>query len=165
MRILIQRVSHASVSVVDDRSSTESEVVGEIGPGLVAFVGIRDGSVAGVLGTGDADTPETAKWMAEKLAKLRVFEDETGKMNLSVSDIGGSVLAVSQFTLYGDSRKGSRPNFLAAAPPEKAEMIYEIFLGYLIARLGEEKVASGRFRAKMQVELVNEGPVTILLER
>ena len=147
MRILIQRVSRASVSV-------EDEVVGEIEPGLVAFVGIRDG-----------DTPETAKWMAEKVAKLRIFEDHDGKMNHSVADIGGSVLAISQFTLYGDALKGSRPNFLAAAPPEKAEMIYEIFLGYLTARLGAEKVASGRFRAKMRVELVNEGPVTILLER
>ncbi len=147
MRILIQRVSHASVRVA-------GEIVGEIGQGLVAFVGIRD-----------RDTEETAQWMAEKVVNLRIFEDLEGKMNLSVKDSGGGILAVSQFTLYGDARKGNRPNFLDAAPPEKAEVIYEVFLGYLIARLGREKISSGRFRANMQVELTNEGPVTILLER
>ena len=147
MRILIQRVSRASVSVDDS-------IVGEIGLGLLAFVGIRDG-----------DTEQTAKWMAEKVANLRIFEDSDDKMNLSVSEVNGSVLAVSQFTLYGDAVKGNRPNFMAAMAPEKAEVIYEIFLGYLIARLGPGKVASGRFRAKMKVSLVNEGPVTILLER
>jgi D-tyrosyl-tRNA(Tyr) deacylase len=130
------------------------EIVGQIGSGLLAFVGIREG-----------DTEETAKWMAEKVENLRIFEDLDGKMNLSVREIGGSILAVSQFTLYGESSKGNRPNFLAAAAPDKAERIYEIFLGYLVARLGSEKVASGRFRAKMRVELMNEGPVTILLER
>jgi D-aminoacyl-tRNA deacylase len=147
MRILIQRVSHASVTVGD-------QVVGEIGLGLVVFVGIRDG-----------DTAETAKWMAEKVVNLRIFEDQDTKMNLSVSDVNGSVLAVSQFTLYGDAMKGNRPNFMAAMEPEKAETIYDIFLGYLIARIGPEKVASGRFRAKMRVELTNEGPVTILVDR
>jgi D-aminoacyl-tRNA deacylase len=130
------------------------EIVGEIGLGLVVFVGIRDG-----------DTAETAKWMAEKVANLRVFEDLEGKMNLSLSDAKGSVLAVSQFTLYGDALKGNRPSFMNAMEPESAETIYEIFLGYLIARLGPEKVASGRFRAKMRVELVNEGPVTIFIEK
>ena len=152
MRILLQRVSSASVTVGE-------EIVGKIGPGLMALVGIRD-----------TDTEETAKWMAEKVANLRVFEDsgivgDAGKMNISVKDSGGSVLAVSQFTLYGDAQKGNRPSFMEAAAPEKAEILYEIFLGYLIAALGPEKVASGRFRAKMRVELVNEGPVTILLER
>jgi D-tyrosyl-tRNA(Tyr) deacylase len=147
MRILLQRVSSASVTVSD-------EVVGKIGPGLVALVGIRD-----------TDSEETAKWMSEKVANLRIFEDSDGKMNLSIRDAGGSVLAVSQFTLYGDAQKGNRPSFMEAAAPEKAEMMYEIFLGYLIAALGPEKVASGRFRAKMRVALVNEGPVTILLER
>ncbi len=155
MRILIQRVSRASVSV-------EGEVIGKIGPGLVVFVGIRDD-----------DSEETAKWMAEKVANLRIFEDQgigdasgdVGKMNLSVRDIHGSALVISQFTLYGEAKKGNRPNFMVAAPPEKAEAIYEIFLGCLIARLGTEKVAFGRFRAKMSVELVNEGPVTILVER
>jgi D-aminoacyl-tRNA deacylase len=152
MRILLQRVSRASVSVGES-------IIGEIGLGLLVFVGIRDN-----------DTEETAKWMAEKVANLRIFEDsgivgDAGKMNLSVMDIGGDALVISQFTLYGDAEKGNRPNFMAAMAPEKAEVIYEIFLGYLIARLGPEKVASGRFRANMRVELVNEGPVTILLER
>ncbi len=147
MRILLQRVSSASVRVGD-------EVVGQIGRGLLAFIGIRE-----------SDTEETAKWMAEKVENLRIFEDQDGKMNLSVREMGGSILAVSQFTLYGEASKGNRPNFLAAAAPDKAERIYEILLGYLVARLGPEKVASGRFRAKMKVELVNEGPVTILLER
>src|ERR1035437_2455030 len=138
MRILIQRVSHASVEV-------QGETIGEIGAGLVAFVGIRD-----------SDSEETAKRMAEKVANLRIFEDsgivvDAGKMNLSVMGIGGSVLVVSQFTLYGEVAKGSRPSFMAAAPPEKAKSMYEIFLGDLIARLGPEKVASGRFRAKMRI--------------
>ncbi len=147
MRILIQRVSHASVMI-------DAEVVGEIGLGLVVFVGIREG-----------DTGETAKWMAEKVANLRIFGDSDEKMNLSVLDVNGSVLAVSQFTLYGDAQKGNRPSFMNAMEPESAETIYEIFLGYLIARLGPEKVASGRFRAKMRVNLTNEGPVTLLIER
>jgi D-aminoacyl-tRNA deacylase len=158
MRILIQRVSRASVSV-------EGEIIGKIGPGLVVFVGIKDD-----------DSEETAKWMAEKVANLRIFEDnglgdDAGKMNLSAIDIGsivgdaGSALVISQFTLYGDVKKGNRPNFMTAAQPEKAEAMYEIFLGCLTHRLGTEKVASGRFRANMSVELVNEGPVTILVER
>ncbi len=132
----------------------EGESVGEIGLGLVLLVAIRDG-----------DSDEQAKWMAEKVANLRIFEDLDGKMNLSILDVRGGALVISQFTLYGDSQKGNRPNFLLAAAPEKAERIYELFLGYLTARLGPEKVAAGRFRAKMSVQLVNEGPVTILLER
>jgi D-tyrosyl-tRNA(Tyr) deacylase len=157
MRILIQRVSRASVSIADNAGE---EVVGEIGLGLVVFVGIRDG-----------DKAETAKWMAEKVVNLRIFGDLNDKMNLSVSDVNGSILAVSQFTLYGDALKGNRPNFMGASSAmramktEEAEMIYDIFLGYLVARLGPEKVASGRFRAKMRVELTNEGPVTILVDR
>jgi D-aminoacyl-tRNA deacylase len=147
MRILIQRVSHASVTI-------EDKVVGEIGLGLVVFVGFREG-----------DTAETAKWMAEKVANLRVFGDSDEKMNLSVKDVNGIVLAISQFTLYGDAQKGNRPSFMSAMEPEKAETIYEIFLGYLMARLGTEKVASGRFRAKMSVDLTNEGPVTIFIEK
>jgi D-tyrosyl-tRNA(Tyr) deacylase len=153
MRILIQRVSRASVSVEGDET-VEGVVVGEIGLGLVVFVGIRD-----------ADTAETAKWMAEKVVNIRIFEDNNDKMNLSVVDVAGSVLAVSKFTLYGDALKGNRPNFMAAMKPEEAEVIYEIFLGYLVASLGTEKIASGRFRAKMRVELTNEGPVTILVDR
>ena len=147
MRILIQRVSHARVRTGD-------ETVGEIGPGLLAFVGISS-----------EDTSEEARWMAEKVAQIRIFEDKDGKMNLSLDDTGGSALVVSQFTLYGELRKGNRPNFMAAAAPEKAEALYEEFLGYLRNRLGEERVASGRFRTTMSIELINEGSVTILLER
>ncbi len=147
MRILIQRVSHASVRV-------GKETIAEIGRGLVAFVGIHE-----------QDTEEITRWMAEKVAQIRIFEDSDGKMNLSLDEAGGSVLVVSQFTLYGELRKGNRPNFMAAAQPEKAEAIYNEFLGHLTSRLGAEKVASGRFRTKMSVELINEGPVTILLER
>lgn len=147
MRILIQRVSHARVRTGD-------ETIAEIGPGLLAFVGISE-----------QDTSEEARWMAEKVAQIRIFEDKDGKMNLSLNDTGGSALVVSQFTLYGELRKGNRPNFMAAAAPEKAEALYEEFLGYLRDRLGAERVASGRFRTKMSVELINEGPVTILLER
>jgi D-aminoacyl-tRNA deacylase len=147
MRILIQRVSHARVR-------TDEEIIAEIGAGMVVLVGIHE-----------HDTDAEAHWMAEKVAQIRIFEDDKGKMNLSLDEIQGSVLVVSQFTLYGELRKGNRPNFMAAAAPEKAEAFYEIFLGHLYAILGTEKVASGRFRTKMSVELINEGPVTILLER
>ncbi|HET6402177.1 MAG TPA: D-aminoacyl-tRNA deacylase [Candidatus Kapabacteria bacterium] len=153
MRILIQRVSHARVRV-------GGETIAEIGPGLLAFVGINE-----------RDTTDEARWMAEKVAQIRIFEDSgassamLGKMNLSLEDTQGSALVVSQFTLYGELRKGNRPNFMAAAQPEKAEAMYEEFLGYLRDRLGAARVASGRFRAKMSIELINEGPVTLLLER
>ncbi len=153
MRILIQRVSRALVRV-------SGETIAEIGPGLLAFVGISE-----------QDTTEEARWMAEKVAQIRIFEDSgassvmLGKMNLSLNDTGGGALVVSQFTLYGELKKGNRPNFMAAAAPDKAEAMYEEFLGYLRDRLGAARVASGRFRAKMSIELINEGPVTILLER
>ena len=147
MRILIQRVSHASVKV-------DGAIIGEIGFGLLAFVGIRE-----------TDTIECVRWLAEKVAQIRIFEDSDGKMNLSAQDVGGSILAVSQFTLYGALPKGNRPSFMAAASPEKAEELYNEFLKLLIDRIGTAKVASGKFRAKMTVELTNEGPVTILLEK
>ena len=153
MRILIQRVTRASVSV-------DGSIIGEIGIGLLAFVGIRE-----------TDTIECVRWMGEKVAQIRIFDDAEGKMNLSVQDIGGSILAVSQFTLYGALPKGNRPSFMAAASPEKAEELYDEFLKLLRERMrvdgrsSIEKVASGKFRAKMTVELVNDGPVTILLER
>lgn len=147
MRILIQRVSHARVSV-------NGETIGEIDAGLLALVGIHHD-----------DNAETAAWMAEKVANLRIFEDSEGKMNLSVRQVQGKVLAVSQFTLYGDTTKGMRPNFMAAAPPEIAETMYELFLQELAHRIGAENVVSGKFRTMMQVELTNDGPVTILLER
>jgi D-tyrosyl-tRNA(Tyr) deacylase len=147
MRILIQRVTHASVSV-------DGTVIGEIGAGLLVFVAIRE-----------TDTIECVRWMAEKVAQVRIFDDLDGKMNLSVEDIGGSILAVSQFTLYGALPKGNRPSFMAAASPEKAESLYNEFLKLLRDRMGADRIASGKFRAKMSVELTNDGPVTILLEK
>jgi D-tyrosyl-tRNA(Tyr) deacylase len=152
MRILLQRVTRGSVSV-------ESRTVGEIGPGLVALVGIRRG-----------DTEAEVRWMAEKVASVRIFEDavddrSSRKMNRSVLETGGSVLAVSQFTLYGELAKGNRPSFMDAAEPVEAERLYDVFLKLLREQLGAERVASGIFRAMMEVELVNQGPVTILLER
>ncbi len=147
MRILIQRVSRASVRVA-------GEVIAEIGQGLLALAGVAEG-----------DTEDEVRWMAEKLAQIRIFEDSEGKMNRSLEDTGGSVLVVSQFTLYGELKKGNRPNFMAAAEPVKAERMYELLLHYLRTRLGERRVRAGRFRATMSVELSNEGPVTMLLER
>ncbi|HEY7679687.1 MAG TPA: D-aminoacyl-tRNA deacylase [Terriglobia bacterium] len=144
MRAVVQRVSRAAVRV-------DSATVGEIGRGLVVLLGI---------GTGD--TPEAATAMAEKVATLRIFPDEEGRMNRSVCDVQGGVLAVSQFTLFGDARKGRRPSFLQAAPPEVAEPLYQAFVAALRGR--GLTVASGVFRAMMEVELVNEGPVTILLD-
>jgi D-aminoacyl-tRNA deacylase len=154
MRILIQRVSRAQVTVENGDSGLEDLITGSIGRGLVAFIGIREG-----------DTSREVDWMAEKVANLRVFEDEIDKMNLSLLETGGSVLAISQFTLYGELRKGNRPNFLAAAKPEHAEALYEEFLRRIRERLGTERVATGIFQARMRVELVNEGPVTVLIER
>uniref|UniRef100_UPI0011CBAE84 D-aminoacyl-tRNA deacylase n=1 Tax=Stieleria maiorica TaxID=2795974 RepID=UPI0011CBAE84 len=145
MKVVLQRVSEASVSVA-------GEVVGEIGTGFLALVGI---------GHGDDET--VVRWMAEKTAVLRVFEDEAGKMNRSVIDVGGSVLAVSQFTLYGDCRKGRRPAFTDAAPPEVAERLYELYVEELKGQgIGVE---TGVFAADMKVALVNDGPVTMLLQR
>ena len=145
MRALVQRVSSARVLV-------DGAVVGEIGRGLLVFVGVTHG-----------DGDEAARYLAGKVAGLRVFEDEGGKMNRGVTDVGGSVLAVSQFTLYGECRKGRRPSFDAAAPPDLALALYERFVRELRA-LGLP-VATGTFQVHMQVELVNAGPVTLLLER
>ncbi len=144
MRLCIQRVSEARVSV-------EGRIVGEIGPGLLVLLGV---------GRGDG-SPEVA-WAVEKIAGLRVFEDDAGKMNRSVEEVGGSVLVVSQFTLYGDLRKGRRPAFVAAAPPEQAQPLYlEVVEGLRGRGL---PVATGEFRAHMEVALVNDGPVTLLLD-
>ena len=144
MRAVVQRVSRARVTVKD-------WVSGEIGLGLLVLLGVgRD--------DGEAD----ATYLAEKIAGLRVFEDHDGKMNRSVLDVGGSVLAVSQFTLYGDVRRGKRPSFDAAAPPDVARRLYEFFVQQIQA-LGL-RCETGRFQEMMQVELVNEGPVTILLD-
>ena len=144
MRAVVQRVSRAAVRV-------DAKTVGEIGPGLVVLLGIRSG-----------DTREAADYLAERVANLRIFADADDKMNLSVQDIQGAVLAVSQFTLFGDVRRGRRPSFIEAAPPAEAEPLYELFLAAL--RGHGLRVASGVFRAMMEVELVNDGPVTILLD-
>ncbi len=144
MRAVVQRVSRAAVRV-------ESRTVAEIGAGLLVLVGISAN-----------DTPEAALYLAEKVVDLRIFPDSEGKMNRSVCSTQGGVLAVSQFTLFGDARKGRRPSFIRAAPPEQAEALYESFLEAL--RAHGVRVESGIFRARMEVELVNDGPVTILLD-
>ncbi len=144
MRAVVQRVSQARVTV-------QGEVTGKIDRGLLVLIGI-----------GSADTESGADYLADKIAGLRIFEDAQGKMNLSVADVGGSVLAVSQFTLYGDVRHGRRPSFDAAAPPEKARALYEYFVERI--RATGLRCETGRFQEMMQVELVNDGPVTILLD-
>ncbi len=144
MRALIQRVSEASVTV-DDRT------VGAIGPGLLVFLGITH-----------TDGEKETLWMAKKVVELRIFNDAAGKMNRSLLDVGGSVLAVSQFTLYGDARKGRRPSYVHAAPPELAEPLFERFLEAL--RETGVPVASGEFGAHMKVQLCNDGPVTIWVD-
>lgn len=145
MKALIQRVSYASVSV-------EGEIVAQIGRGFCVLLGVTH-----------RDTEAEADWLAHKIAGLRLFEDEAGKMNLALADVGGAVLVVSQFTLYGDARKGRRPSFTDAAPPEQAEPL----VAYVAAQLRRQglTVATGRFGAMMQVEIHNDGPVTLLLER
>lgn len=144
MRAVVQRVSGAQVRVAD-------ELVGKIGPGLLVLLGVSKSD-----GTSDAD------YLAGKILGLRIFEDENGKMNLSLAETHGAVLAVSQFTLYGDVRKGKRPSFDEAAPPELARKLYEHF----VSKIREAGIPceTGRFQTMMQVELVNDGPVTILLD-
>lgn len=144
MRAVIQRVSRAKVTI-------ENETTGEIENGLVILLGV-----------GRDDTQADAQYLAEKIAALRIFEDTEGKMNLSVKDVGGSLLIVSQFTLYGEVRKGLRPSWSNAAAPESAEPLYEYFVAEM--RKQSVPVATGRFQKMMQVELVNDGPVTILLD-
>jgi D-tyrosyl-tRNA(Tyr) deacylase len=145
MRVVLQRVSKASVRI-------DGRVVGSIGAGFCLLVGFTH-----------SDTPAQGEWMAEKVAGLRLFADAEGKMNLGLADVGGAVLVVSQFTLYGDAEKGRRPSFVGAARPEVAVPLYEAFVAALRAR-GLE-VATGRFGAMMEVDLINDGPVTLLLER
>jgi D-aminoacyl-tRNA deacylase len=144
MRIVVQRSKNATVTV-------EGETVGQISKGFVLLVGITH-----------SDGPSDVAFLAEKVANLRVFEDESGKMNFSVLDVGGEILSVSQFTLYGDCRKGRRPNFMEAARPEQAEVLYEAFNESL--RTKGINVETGRFGAMMDVSLVNDGPVTLILE-
>ena len=144
MRAVVQRVTRASVKVGED-------LVGEIGDGLLVLLGVADD-----------DTESDADYLAEKISGLRIFEDEAGKMNLGVVDAGGAVLAVSQFTLYGDVRRGKRPSFDAAARPERACELYDYFVGKI--RAAGLRCETGRFQAMMNVELINSGPVTILLD-
>lgn len=144
MRCVIQRVSRAKVTV-------DEEITGEIGRGILILLGVAR-----------ADSQKEADYLLDKTLNLRIFEDESGKMNFSLLDIKGELLVVSQFTLYGDARKGRRPSFIEAAAPEKACELYGYFV--LQARKQLSKVATGRFQAMMNVELVNDGPVTILLD-
>jgi D-tyrosyl-tRNA(Tyr) deacylase len=144
MRAVVQRVSHARVTV-------NGKVAGEIGMGVLVLLGI-----------GREDAKADAAYLAEKICGLRIFEDNQGKMNRSTQEAGGGVLAVSQFTLYGDVRRGKRPSFEAAAPPEQARGLYEFFVEQV--RKSGLRCETGRFQEMMQVELVNEGPVTILLD-
>jgi len=146
MRVVLQRVSEARVTI-------SGEVVGEIGTGLLLFVGFTDG-----------DSEDELAWMADKIRGLRIFSDQEGKMNRSLADVGGDLLVVSQFTLYGDTRKGRRPSFVHAAAPEVAIPLYERFLD-LLGRGAPGRVESGEFGAMMDVALVNAGPVTLVLER
>jgi D-tyrosyl-tRNA(Tyr) deacylase len=144
LRAVIQRVTRASVAI-------DGETVGTIGRGLLVLVGVTH-----------ADTAADARWLAEKIVGLRIFNDADGKMNLGLTDVGGSVLVVSQFTLYGDAQKGRRPSFIAAARPEQAIPLYEAFVNGIKA-LGVP-VETGRFGATMAVELINEWPVTLILD-
>jgi len=144
MRAVIQRVKRAEVRV-------NGKAVGSVGEGIVVLLGI-----------GREDTEETAEWLADKIVNLRIFDDSQGRMNRSIAETQGALLCVSQFTLYGDCRKGRRPSYDRAAPPETACQLYEAFLGSVRTR--GIHVQTGQFQAMMQVELVNDGPVTLLLD-
>jgi D-tyrosyl-tRNA(Tyr) deacylase len=144
MRACVQRVSQAAVVV-------EGETVGQIGHGLLVLLGVSQD-----------DTSDDVKYLAEKIVDLRIFPDDAGKMNRSLAESGGAMLVVSQFTLYGDCRKGRRPSFIDAAAPEKGEQLYQEFVAAVQGRAID--VATGTFRAHMQVSLVNDGPVTMLLD-
>jgi D-tyrosyl-tRNA(Tyr) deacylase len=144
MRAVLQRVRSARVLV-------EGEVIGQIEHGLLVLLGVER-----------SDTPEQARWLADKVVGLRIFNDAEGKLNLDVGEVGGAVLVVSQFTLYGDCRKGRRPSFVEAAPPERAIPLYEAFVEAVRAQ--GIPTATGRFGAMMQVELVNDGPVTLIID-
>ncbi|MGA9363393.1 MAG: D-aminoacyl-tRNA deacylase [Bacteroidota bacterium] len=146
MRALIQRVKKCQVHI-------DGKLFSGIGQGMLILLGVKKG-----------DSEEDAHYLADRCAALRIFEDQREKMNLSVKDIGGSAMVVSQFTLYADTRRGNRPGFTDAAPPEIAEGLYEKFVQRLRGSLGESKVSSGVFRAMMDVELVNYGPVTVMIE-
>ncbi len=144
MRAVVQRVSQSSVSV-------DGNTIGGIGIGLMILLGVRKG-----------DTERQADWLAEKVAGLRIFEDDAGKMNLSIQEVNGSALVVSQFTLYGDCKKGRRPSFDKAASPDEANRLYEYFVERL--RAMDIPVETGEFQAKMVVEITNDGPVTLIID-
>jgi len=144
MRAVVQRVQRGSVTV-------NGEVVGRIGQGLVVLLGV-----------GRGDTADDARYLADKICQLRIFDDEQGKLNLSVQDVGGGILAISQFTLYGDCRKGRRPGYSEAAPPAEARELYEVFVQRLICQ--GLPTATGVFQEHMVVEIINDGPVTLLLD-
>ena len=144
MKAVLQRVKRASVTV-------DGQIVGQIGPGILVLLGVEQG-----------DSEQDARQLADKTIDLRIFDDAQGKMNLSLTEVRGSLLVVSQFTLLGDCRKGRRPSFIAAAPPELAEKLYETFIA--AAGIRGIPVATGKFRAMMDVELVNDGPVTLILD-
>jgi D-tyrosyl-tRNA(Tyr) deacylase len=146
MRALVQRVSRGGVDIAGRQTAS-------IGKGYVILLGIRRG-----------DSQQDAKFLADKCARLRVMEDDQGKMNLALGDTGGAALVVSQFTLYGDAQKGNRPGFSDAAPPDEARPLYEIFVAALKEHLGDMNVQTGEFGAMMEVTIVNDGPVTILIE-
>jgi len=147
VRVVLQRVKRAEVRV-------EGRVTGKVGPGFLVLTGFAPTDNAAVL-----------EWMAEKILGLRLFGDDEGKMNRDLAEVGGGVLVVSQFTLYGDARKGRRPSFIDAAPPEIAIPLYERFVALLREKAGGIPIATGEFGAMMEVELVNDGPVTLLLEK
>jgi D-tyrosyl-tRNA(Tyr) deacylase len=146
MKALIQRVHRCSVAIGGVEHSS-------IGQGMLILLGVKQD-----------DREEDSAYLAERCAALRIFDDAQGKLNLSVRDVAGSVMIVSQFTLYGDTTRGNRPSYSSAAPPESAERLYESFVSHLRSMLGDEKVATGIFRAMMDVELINDGPVTVLVE-
>lgn len=146
MRAVIQRVTEASVTVSGDK-------VSEIGRGLLVLLGV-----------GEGDGEAQVDWLVRKITQLRIFEDDNEHMNLSVTDVGGNVIVVSQFTLYADCRKGNRPSFISAAPAEQANALYELLVSKLKAVLGENRVGTGVFQTHMEVRLLNDGPVTIVLE-
>jgi len=145
MRVVIQRVNEASVKV-------ENETIGEIQKGLVVLTGIED-----------EDSEEDANWLVNKICQMRIFDDADGVMNLSLEDIDGNILAISQFTLHAKTKKGNRPSYIRAAGPEKAEPLFNFFVGQLSDRLGK-KVSTGQFGAHMNIMLDNEGPVTIIVD-
>ena len=147
MRAVVQRVSEGGVSIRDNNYSAE------IRTGIVILLGIKAG-----------DKEDNVNFVADKCSSLRIFEDKNGKMNLSIKDVDGEVLIISQFTLYGDARKGNRPSFIEAARPEEAIPLYEKFIERVKQNLGEKKVKTGIFGAMMKVKIINDGPVTIIIE-